>query len=381
MKNLFPFSIADRKKKRGSPPKTAFNTSSFLRFAIAGLAFFPLLKAKESCAGYHVNIKDQPDWMKIPLKWLEPKKPVPSHAWTGSLLSPSPAFPGGVYGLEPYTTATVPTGTYDSKGNLHQHGPGQSQFDSISSGWFLKGSPTDHISLDITPTFTYAWTPQSGPGAPQNSHVKFADLPFDIEYRFTDTYSPSISVVFGASAPTGDYNHLERASDGVGAGVWKLRYGFNGQFVEPFFKQAVRIRWWAVARTPLGNADLRDITSYGTETGFRGEAHPGSTGEEGLAFEFGITKRWLFALDLYNDWGARTGIKGCSTTATDSTNCQYGSDTIYSKGNISSAWGAAPAIEYAPNGNFGLIAGVQLNAFGTNTSRTLAPQMAVFYAW
>ncbi|QCE32688.1 hypothetical protein FAI41_03330 [Acetobacteraceae bacterium] len=353
---------------------------SYLHLFCIAISLLPIAKAKESFAGYRINIKDQPDWMKIPLKWIEPKKPVPAHAWTGSLLSPSPSFPGGMWSLEPYLVATVPTGTYDSQGNLHQHGPDQSQFDSLTSSWFFKGAPTDHLSVDITPSFTYAWTPQSGPSAPKNSHVEFNDLPFDLEYRFTDTYSPSISVVFGASAPSGNYNNLERASDGVGAGVWKLRYGFNGQFVEPFFKQAMRVRWWAVARTPLGDASLKNITSYGTSEGFQGSAHPGSTGEEGLAFEFGITQRWLFALDLYEDWGSTTNIKGVYSNGnngcTQSGGCSFSQDTGWS-----TAWGAAPALEYAPNGNLGLIAGVQVTAAGHNTSRTLTPQLAVFYTW
>ncbi|QCE34440.1 hypothetical protein FAI40_03300 [Acetobacteraceae bacterium] len=374
---LLPSAACRKNKKRWQPTsRICLKKHSLLRFIIAGLALSPLAKAPNSFAGYSLDIKDQPDWMKIPMKWIEPKKPVPAHSWTGSLLSPSPSFPKGMWALEPYTVATVPTGNYDSHGNLIQHGG--SQYDSLTSSWFFKGAPTDHLSVDITPAFSYSWTPQDGT-ANKNSHVGFDDLPFDLEYRFTDTYSPSISVVFGASAPTGAYNNLERAADGVGAGVWKLRYGFNGQFVEPFFKQAMRVRWWAVARTPLGDASLKNTTSYGTGEGFRGSAHPGSTGEEGIAVELGITKRWLFALDLYEDWGSTTNIRG--TYSYGHNGCTQAQCAFSQNTGWSTAWSAAPAIEYAPNGVLGLIAGVQVTAAGHNTSRTLAPQIAVMYAW
>lgn len=289
-------------------------------------------------------------------------QPLPEQWYTGSLYSPSPALPGaGMIALEPYVTAGLPAGAFDSKGNLNKKVGSQK---SVSQFILFKVGITNHLSLNMLPTYSYSWGNHS-----KRSGLKFNDFPFEFQYRLTPHYTPSITVYLGANAPTGDYTNLANASEGVGQGVWAIRYGLHTQFALPFFNHAMRVRLWAQARQPVSSARLRNVTSYGTGNGFAGRGHVGPYGNDGGALEFGITRRWVFALDLYHTWAASTEVRGYNRTT---------GARIRSRSGWSGAFNVGPAIEYNFSSSVGAVAGVILPVAGHNTSRSISPQCAVF---
>ncbi|MDF7673322.1 hypothetical protein PT283_00845 [Acetobacteraceae bacterium ESL0697] len=288
-------------------------------------------------------------------------KPLPEQWYTGSLFSPSPALPeAGMAAYEPYVSSGVPMGAYNSSGALKKH---KAQT-SITQFSLMKYAVTNHLSLYLLPTYSYSWGNHS-----KHSGLKMNDLPFELQYRFTPHYSPSFTIFLGFNAPVGSYTNLDNAAEGVGRGVWSIRMGVHSQLVYPFFKHAMRIRLWAVANQPASTARLRNMTSYGTENGFAGRGHAGQTGNEGGSIELGITKKWVFALDLYHNWSASDKVKGLYR--------QTGKRYVNRTG-----WGGlfnvGPGIEYNWTASIGGIAGVILPVAGHNASRALQAQCAVF---
>lgn len=289
-------------------------------------------------------------------------KPLPEQWYTGSLYSPSPALPTpGMIAVEPYVASSLPAGAFNSKGHLDKNVGSQK---SISQFSLFKYGLTSHLSFYLLPAYSYSWGNHAKP-----SGLKFNDLPVEFQYRLTPHYTPSVSVYLGFNAPTGDYSNLANASEGVGQGAWFIRYGLHTQFALPFFSHAMRIRLWAQARQPVSSARLRNISSYGTEKGFAGRAHPGPFGNEGGSAEFGITKRWVFALDLYHTWSSSTTVRGVNR------NTGAG---VHARTGWSGAFNVGPAIEYNFSSSVGAVAGVILPVAGHNTARAIQPQCAVF---
>lgn len=291
---------------------------------------------------------------------------LPEQWYTGSLYSPSPALPeAGMLAVEPYVQSAFPVGRYDAHGHLDTRRGAQHNIEQYT---LLKYGLTDRLSLYALPDYSYSWGNHT-----HHSGMKFSDFPVELEYRLTPHYTPSVSVYLGFIAPTGSYTNLANASEGVGTGAWFIRYGLHSQFALPFFKHAMRIRLWAQARQPVTGARLRNVTSYGTEKGFVGTGHPGAFGNEGGSLELGLTKRWVFALDLYHTWSASSSIRGRYRSAPD----VY----VHSRGSWSNTYNVGPAIEYSWTANVGGIAGVIVPVIGHNTTRNISPAVAVFALW
>jgi hypothetical protein len=113
--------------------------------------------------------------------------------------------------------------------------------------------------------------------------------------------------------------------------------------------------------------DVEEVSVYGTSNGFRGTAQPGDVISINSAWEYSITREWVFALDLMYQHDASTRLTGTTN----------GAQRIDE--NFGSAWrfGLAPAMEYNFNGRIGIIAGARWFAAGRNTSATITPVVAI----
>lgn len=202
--------------------------------------------------------------------------------YTGSLVSPSGALSkSGVFAWEPYVSYNLPVGYLDANGNSHPLHPRQQ---SVSNFTLYKYSITDSISIQVTPTISYLWKKKAG----TSSGLKFGDLPVDLMWRYLDAdparYIPALSVFAGVGFPTGNYQRLGRAEDGVGSGVYTFRLAFTEQSTYTLPGQhELRLRMWGTFRRALTTAHLHNVSSYGTEVGFRGTAQPGMYGESGFS--------------------------------------------------------------------------------------------------
>ncbi|QDH14980.1 hypothetical protein E3E11_02865 [Oecophyllibacter saccharovorans] len=284
---------------------------------------------------------------------------TPEQWATGPLYALFPALDeAGQVVFEPYTQFSVPRGSFGPKGHRDPHDPSQA---SVQAYWFFNYAITDHLTVATYPTWGYSWG-----GHQKASSVEFQDLPVDFEYRFTDTYAPSLTAYLGFVAPTGHFSNLRNPANGVGAGVWSIHYALEGLMTFPFFKHALNVYFWGEEWQPVSTARLHNVSVYGTDHGFRGHAHVGANGDAGASFEFGITREFLFAIDMYQSWGASTVTRGHQDGVHQ-----------YDRTGWSTSFNLAPALEYNWNPNWGVIMGVIVPTMGHNTDAALQPQVAI----
>src|SRR5438094_4263507 len=136
--------------------------------------------------------------------------------WTGPMLAPSAAtLPTGHMLLEPYLFDVMTDGRFDMHGTRRA---GAREHDIGSLSYILYGL-TDRLSVGLIPRFIF----NEPAGAPSSSGVGIGDLSLQAGYgltRFQDGQRmPALALVLDETLPTGRYQRLGRASDGLGGGV------------------------------------------------------------------------------------------------------------------------------------------------------------------
>jgi len=284
--------------------------------------------------------------------------------FTGPLVAPSPALPkAGLFVIEPYVGLSFNTGNFEASG---AHATGSNQARTASLFPLFEYAITDRLTIQTLPQINYAWN-----GTTTTRGIIGSDLPVDLKFRFLDavpnTIIPSWTFSAGVSFPTGAYDKLGSSLEGQGTGVWYARQGTLLQWlVAAPGNHPLRIRLWGQLQEPLNDPTVRDLSIYNTEPGFRGVADPGITATFGLSPEYGITQRWVLATDIFGSYGGGPTVHGFYNGAFFNTS--YGS---------TASWAIAPAIEYNWSPRYGVIAGVQFNFAGHNTSSYVEPQVAV----
>ena len=290
---------------------------------------------------------------------------APNQWFTGSLEAPSPALPkAGMLALEPYFVLQSNTGVYGDDGAHHSVSNNTNTFESLL---VIKYALTDRLTIEALPSLSHSWanhTPSAG--------VSFGDLPVELEYRVMDgnfrNGAPSVTFDLGVTAPTGAYDRLNNALDGVGAGDWSLKEGATVQSLfDTWGNHPVRLRAWAEAFEPLNDPNVSDVSVYGTATGFRGHVTLGTSGQIGFAGGYALDQRWVLALDLVDTYSNGFRLNGVDVTNV----------VVDTRGSIQSSFALAPAVEYNWSADAGLIFGVELTAAGRNTPSYIAPQIAV----
>jgi hypothetical protein len=113
---------------------------------------------------------------------------------------------------------------------------------------------------------------------------------------------------------------------------------------------------------------VRDVSVYGTEAGFRGNAELGDVLTINSSWEYSITSQWVFALDFIYQHDDNTRLRGSVENNPQRIDEDFGS-----------AWrfGIAPAIEYNWSSRIGLIVGARWFGAGRNTNATITPAIAL----
>jgi hypothetical protein len=303
--------------------------------------------------------------MSTPALAQQASSAAQSQWFTGPLVAPSPALSkAGTIEIEPYAVHTGNTGAFDDNWTHHS---GPHDFRSIQSETLLEYGITDRLSIQAVPSFGYLWTDQT-----TSRGVGLGDLPVELKYRVTDqnvaTGAPSVTLTLGMSFPIADYDRLRNAAVGPGSGVFTAKEGVLAQSLfDTWGNHALRLRFYGDLYEPVATTSVHDISVYGTDRGFGGRATVGVSEDSGIGVEYGLTQRWVLALDLVQNYGGVTKVNGTSA-----------SGSAVSIRNASSiAFSLAPAIEYNISGNVGVIAGVQFPVAGRNTSSYTAPQIAI----
>jgi len=290
---------------------------------------------------------------------------APNQWFTGSLEAPSPALPkAGMLALEPYEVIQSNTGIFGGDGAHHSVANDTATAETLL---VIKYALTDHLTIEALPAISHSWANHASP-----TGTTFGDLPIELEYRVSDgnyrNGAPSVTFDVGVTAPTGNYDHLDRPLDGVGVGAWILKEGVVVQSLfDTWHNHPVRLRAWASAFQPLDDPGVTGLSVYGTTAGFHGAASPGASAQIGLAGGYALDRHFVLALDLVDTYADGFKLNGVDAAE----------GAIKTHAPIQNSFALAPALEYNWSADAGLIFGMEFTAAGRNTPSYVAPQIAL----
>ena len=286
-----------------------------------------------------------------------PRQSLDDAWWTGPMLANSAeTLPRGHMLVEPYV--------YDV---------GSKGVDAFGSRAYVLYGLTDRLTVGLIPIVGY----NRVSAGPSSSGIGLGDQTLQAQYRLTrfheGSWLPTLAVQLQETLPTGRYDRLARASDGMGGGAWATTLGLNAQsyFWMPNGR-LLRVRL-NLTRTFSGDAEVTGASVYGTAPGFHGTARPGDAFYIGSSFEYSLTRRWVLALDLFRSHDGASRVNGY-TDPLDALPAPVSLRT-----GASDAYGYAPAVEYSWTPNLGVLLGVRVIAGGHNTQRSLTPAIAINY--
>ena len=270
--------------------------------------------------------------------------------WTGPMLANSAGtLPPGHFLVEPYL--------YDIS-SRHS--------DSYGSRTYVLYGLANRLTVGVIPVLGYN-TVSTGPGS---SHVGLGDWTVLAQYQLTQfhegSWLPTISAEVQETLPTGKYDRLgDRPADGLGSGAHTTILQLNAQTYAWLPNGRILRMRLNLSQSFSSHATLEDVSVYGTESGFRGKAKPGSILYAGLSWEYSLTRSWVLALDLTYSHNSNTRVTG------------YAPDAVRLDSGSSTAFALAPAIEYSWNPNMGVLLGVRLIRGGHNSTASTAPVVAL----
>ena len=275
--------------------------------------------------------------------------------WTGPMLANSAeTLPRGHVLVEPYVYDVMTDGA-----------------DNFGSRAYVLYGLTDNLTVGAIPIIGYT----AMHGGPNSSGIGAGDQILQAQYRLTrfheGSWLPTIALQWQLGVPTGRYQRLARAADGMGSGAWANTLGLNAQsyYWLPngrILRARLNATW-----TFAGHADLDDTSSYGTGPSFHGRAMPGGAFYLGLSAEYSLTRRWALALDLTYSRGAPTRLVGQDEAP------GLPPVPVRLRSGRSAAFGFAPAVEYSFNANVGVLVGVRVIPGGQHVTRSVTPAIAV----
>lgn len=284
--------------------------------------------------------------------------------WTGPLLAPSAAsLPQGHALIEPYVFDIVTTGRIDQSG-AHHPAPADQEVGSLS---YLLYGLTDRLTIGMIPRFFYL----DPAGAPNSSGVEVGDLTLQAGYALTRYQEgsdvPALAFVVDETLPTGRYDRLGNASDGVGAGAYATGLSIYSQ--DYFWMPNGRILRARLdfTYTISSSVNVQDASVYATSDGFHGRAYPGDGVTVDAAGEYSVTRNWVLAMDVVYQYNANTRVRGSAP----------GSPVLQTDSGSSYSVGFAPGVEYNWSARAGVLLGVRIISIGRNTATTVTPALAV----
>jgi len=294
-----------------------------------------------------------------------------NDAWfTGPMLAPSAStLPRGHFLIEPYLYDVVTQGFYDRDGTRRS----APRTDGIGSLTYILFGLANRFTVGMIPVAGYT----EASNGPSSARVGMGDFTLQGQYRLKLFHEgskiPTMSVAVQETLPTGKYDRLgNRPNDGFGGGAYTTTVAFYSQtyFWLPNGR-VLRMRF-NVAPAFSRGVNVRDVSVYGTSTGFRGQATPGASVFVDAAWEYSLTRRWVLALDAVYRHQANTLVSGYNALDPNRAAIRLNSGS-------SDAFGLAPAVEYNWTRNIGVLLGTRLIPAGRNTPSTITPAIAINY--
>jgi hypothetical protein len=275
--------------------------------------------------------------------------------WTGPMLAPNATtLPRGHLLIEPYL--------YDVIG-AHSNG-----FGSLT---YVNYGLLDKLTVGLIPTAGF----NQVSNGPSGSGVGMGDLTLQAQYRLTKfhegSWIPTASIAVQEGLPTGKYDRLgDRPSDGLGSGAYTTTLALYTQTYFWLPNQRILRMRFNLTQSFSRSVNLEDVSVYGTEAGFRGQAKPGSFSYGDASWEYSLTRKWVLALDATYRHSCNTRTTGNNISAPIPASVQLNSGS-------SDALGFAPAIEYSWKPKLGVLLGARVIPASHNTKATITPAVAI----
>jgi hypothetical protein len=293
------------------------------------------------------------------------RHPMNDAWWTGPMLANTPATaPRGHSLIETYVYDVTTQGAYTS-GGARQSAPHANSYGTLT---YLIYGLSDKTGFGLIPTAGY----NTATGQPSSSGPGFGDLTLLLQRRLTTFrpcgHVPIVSVAVEQTLPSGEYDRLSRATNGIGAGAWTTNPEFLSQMYFWLPNRRILRTRFDLSDAFSRSVSVQDASVYGTAAGFRGTAHPGSSFYLDNSWEYSLTRSWVLATDItYRNTG--------NTRVTGSYPQNPAPITLNS--GWSDAFALAPAVEYSWKPYLGVLLGVRLIPAGHNTSDSITPAIAI----
>jgi len=281
----------------------------------------------------------------------EPGGEIEAPWFTGPLISPSStAVPLGHFNLETYFYATANTASYNDHWKA----------DEMNTLWNISFLPqwqiglTPWMDIQLNPVFFYSFTEGAASWGFSDLQAQFDFQLYKTKNKVTE-WNSSLKLAVIEIFPCGKYQNLnpkKLSTDIGGAGSWKSALGLVWGNLFYFGKEHFLSTRCSVQYGYSLPVHVKNLNAYGGGSGTKGTVYPGQTFQFDLAGEYSFTKNWVFAMDIFGTWSAKSRFSGTSAVK----------NTLNSSFQLS----LAPAIEYNWNSQLGIIFGPWFTVAGLN---------------
>jgi len=213
-----------------------------------------------------------------------------------------------------------------------------------------------------------------------------------IPLMYEGLYQPAMRIVINQTFPTGKYQHLNPkllGLDATGLGAYQTQFGFRiSKIILWHSKHPIQLRGAYSLNVPT-KVHVKGFNSYGGGKGTDGTLSSAISQEVDLAFEWSLTKHWVFAFDLVYNWANRLEFKGFpgygsavfddNEDPEDSLRFDVAPPVVGIGSNDQLSM--APAIEYNVNEYINFLIGVWFNVYGRNVAKFIGVGAVFSYTW
>jgi hypothetical protein len=289
--------------------------------------------------------------------------------YAGPLLTGSASMmPPGMMNIQPYIFVTDNYAVFDQE----RHSV------DVPNLWNL--NPVVIAQAGITSWLDTVLTVQTETNWKQHhNYTNLGDTTWQLGFKVLKQglWVPGIKFYLNETFPTGRFNHLKPKRLGVDStGAGSFVTGFSLNFAKIVFWDTLHplsLRLSLTYGIPT-TVHVRGFNTYGGGFGTRGKVRPGNSFKASLGTEWSFTQRWVIANDVVYTCAGRTTFNGDPGVTSDGLPATVG-------GGSNDSLSLAPALEYNPNPNLGILGGVWFTVYGRNTSNFISYIFSVTYTF
>lgn len=217
-------------------------------------------------------------------------------------------------------------------------------------------------------------------------------LGIGIPLMYEGLHQPAMRLVINEVFPTGKYQKLNPnllGLDATGLGSYQTQFGFRiSKIIFWHSKHPMQIRGAYSIAVPT-SVHVKGFNSYGGGKGTDGRISSYISQESDFAFEWSMTKHWVFAFDLVYNWANSAKFKGfpgygepifdATIDPVDSLRLDFTAPVVGIGSNDQLSM--APAIEYNPSESLNSLIGVWFNVYGRNVPKFVGIGATFSYTW